>query len=62
MAIYHTNGQILTMGSAAVAANAGEVFIPYSSISLPESYTIKVFLLDDQMSPLYYVYSQDMTQ
>ncbi len=62
VAIYHTSGQILTMGSAAVAANAGEVFIPYSSISLPESYTIKVFLLDDQMSPLYYVYSQDMTQ
>ena len=62
VAIYHTNGQILTMGSAAVAANAGEVFIPYSSTSLPESYTVKVFLLDDQMSPLYYVYSQNITQ
>lgn len=62
VAIYSTDGKMLTVGFKDVSANAGRVSVPYSRIELPSRYVIKIMLLNDKMVPLYKSLSETLSR
>ena len=52
-AVYGENNQLLTVGALQVEANAGAIQVPYPIFDQSAAREIRVFLLDQDLNPLY---------
>jgi hypothetical protein len=52
VAVYNTDGQMLSYGLATVTADAGEVTVSITPFTTTSQYTVKVFLVDSQGIPV----------